>query len=102
MPFGILEFYRKMLKIIFEAYTVWNHVWKLHCPVTNYKNSTAVTNLTAATSGAFGHPWIRFCRKMCENLIAMWHVTADINSTVSKMLAAIYILLYYLVNCPVL
>ena len=34
---------------IFEAYIVWNHVWKFNYTVTFFKNSTAVTNLTAAT-----------------------------------------------------
>ena len=45
-----LHFTEKWFKTIFEAYDVRNHVWKFHCPVTIYKNSTAVTILTAATS----------------------------------------------------
>ena len=77
-----ITFYRKMLKTIFEAYIAWNHGWKSHYPVTIYKNSTAVTNLTAATSrcllASLNFP-ITFYRKMLgvmfENFITLWQLT---------------------------
>ena len=64
-------FYREKIKTIFEAYTVRNHMLKFHYPLTIYKNSTAVTNLTAATSGgllASLNFSITFYRKMLKKI----------------------------------
>ena len=92
-------------------------MWKFHWPVTIYKNSTAVTILTAATSrcllASLNFP-IMFYRKLCKttfeaytvrNHVWTFHCPMACNSwkksTVAKMLAAVvctYIISYYLVK----
>ena len=97
-----ITFYRKLFKTTFKAYTERNHVWKFHWPVTIYKNSTAVTILTAATSRCLLAPLnfpITFYRKLYKTTFEAytvrnhvwkfhWPVTIYKNSTAVKILAA--------------